>query len=523
MKKIIGFFILILLIGTTFSVVGLEDEKIEEIIMETTYDENNINQNLKKTNGLLQSPLIDINIEPVLEYSSNSQNMEYLPNYFNWRDHEGQDWTTPVKNQGMCGSCGIFAALGVLESVINIREGKPDLNPDLSEQYVMSCLPRAGGCSGSQVDWVYKYILNNDSDGNNNNGIIPETCFHYFADDTIPCSDKYENWLDYIIPISKYGSVQGFNNTKRRIMNRGPVVDYIEVNDNFTFWGLSNHDEEDYFPYEYREELNHAIMIVGWKDDPNIEHGGYWICKNSWGDKFGYNGFFNIEYESLGIGIYQSNWVDYDPNDVDWFPLPKSNGPYYGLINKSLTFHGDVTGDFPPFNYHWDFGDGSTSTEQNPTYMYLESGEYLVKFTVTDNRGISSFDETTAWIQETNQAPSIVSLEGPSEIKVGEHCYYNVTMSDPDQNPLYIYPVVFGFDSNVWLGPATPDQYDIYYHYFWKEEGDYLVKFKVMDPYGAESDWAVLEVTVAKSKSLNVFNPWISRLIERSPILELLI
>ena len=62
------------------------------------------------------------------------------PDYFNWMDYNGKDWTTPVKYQGNCGSCWDFAAVSALESVINIEEGIPNLNPDLSEQYILSCL-----------------------------------------------------------------------------------------------------------------------------------------------------------------------------------------------------------------------------------------------------------------------------------------------------------------------------------------------------------------------------------------------
>jgi thermitase len=38
-------------------------------------------------------------------------------------------------------------------------------------------------------------------------------------------------------------------------------------------------------------------------------------------------------------------------------------------------------------SWSWDFGDNSTSTEQNPGHTYTDAGKYTVKLTVTDNRG----------------------------------------------------------------------------------------------------------------------------------------
>ena len=38
-----------------------------------------------------------------------------LPPSFDWRDHLGSDWTTPVKDQQNCGDCWAFSAVGVSE------------------------------------------------------------------------------------------------------------------------------------------------------------------------------------------------------------------------------------------------------------------------------------------------------------------------------------------------------------------------------------------------------------------------
>ena len=37
--------------------------------------------------------------------------------------------------------------------------------------------------------------------------------------------------------------------------------------------------------------------------------------------------------------------------------------------------------------WHWEFGDGDTSTERHPAHTYAEPGTYPVKLTVTDEDG----------------------------------------------------------------------------------------------------------------------------------------
>ena len=46
----------------------------------------------------------------------------------------------------------------VFESMIKIREGNADLNPDLSEQYILSCLPSSGSCWGGNSLRAFHYL-----------------------------------------------------------------------------------------------------------------------------------------------------------------------------------------------------------------------------------------------------------------------------------------------------------------------------------------------------------------------------
>ncbi|WP_440950858.1 PKD domain-containing protein [Methanosphaerula subterraneus] len=59
------------------------------------------------------------------------------------------------------------------------------------------------------------------------------------------------------------------------------------------------------------------------------------------------------------------------------------------------TSHGDVTG------YEWNFGDGTTSTEQNPIHTYTDAGRYTVNFTVS---GAGSSDSLVK--------PDLITVQG---------------------------------------------------------------------------------------------------------------
>lgn len=84
---------------------------------------------------------------------------------------------------------------------------------------------------------------------------------------------------------------------------------------------------------------------------------------------------------------------------------------------RRVTFSGSGTdNDGSIAGYQWDFGDGTTSTEQNPTHVYTTDGAFTVKLTVYDNKGASgnvSHAVTVSAPAQTDTYGASVSADNP--------------------------------------------------------------------------------------------------------------
>jgi hypothetical protein len=66
---------------------------------------------------------------------------------------------------------------------------------------------------------------------------------------------------------------------------------------------------------------------------------------------------------------------------------------------EDVRFDPEIGGGFAPYSYEWDFGDGSTSTDQRPTHAYKADGYYTVTLKVTDDRGNWDSQERENYIE----------------------------------------------------------------------------------------------------------------------------
>lgn len=83
-----------------------------------------------------------------------------------------------------------------------------------------------------------------------------------------------------------------------------------------------------------------------------------------------------------------------------------------------LTVGFDSTGSIDPdgviVSYLWDFGDGTTSTSQNPVHTYTVPGDYVATLTVTDDQGVSSVNSARVGVTAPNILPVAVATANPT-------------------------------------------------------------------------------------------------------------
>lgn len=223
------------------------------------------------------------------------------PLSWDWRNVNGSNWMTPVRNQGHCGSCWAFGAIAAMEAIYNIKNDDPDIDIDLSEQYLVSCGMKycpigLYGCCGGTIYHTLSFL--------DNYGTVEESSFVYQAVDALgrnfddcnglmPSNDpvKCPSVDDSKYKIGSYYSLPTKDSIKNAISGYGPVIAAFDVYEDFY----------DYNEGIYKRNSNkyiggHIVSIVGYDDA-----GQYWICKNSWGSEWGEDGYFKINYGECKI------------------------------------------------------------------------------------------------------------------------------------------------------------------------------------------------------------------------------
>ncbi|OQD43094.1 hypothetical protein BUL40_08370 [Croceivirga radicis] len=150
------------------------------------------------------------------------------------------------------------------------------------------------------------------------------------------------------------------------------------------------------------------------------------------------------------------------------------------------------TDDVEIVDYLWDFGDGNSSTEVNPSHSFITAGEYTVVLTVTDGEGLTDTAELIILVTEPeNMAPVAVSN---ADVTSGEApLMVNFTGSNStDDVEIVDYLWDFG-DGNI-STEVNPSHSFI-------TAGEYTVVLKVTDGEGL-TDTAELIILVTEPENM---------------------
>jgi putative hemolysin len=224
-------------------------------------------------------------------------NGDYPPATLDWRNVSGENYMTPVKDQGLCSSCWAFAPVAIAESKFEINLGNPGLDPDLSEQHLVSCSP-AGNCShGGLLDEALAYI--------EEFGIADEADYPYEAHDS-PCKVD-GGWSHPLRRILEWDIITPENGVDM-LVNEGPVTFGFEVYSDFLAYsgGVYNHTWGSF-------EGLHAMALVGYDAEEQ-----YWIVRNSWGSGWGEGGYARISFDVPLYVLYYGTYPGLVVLGTDW-------------------------------------------------------------------------------------------------------------------------------------------------------------------------------------------------------------
>jgi hypothetical protein len=241
-----------------------------------------------------------------------------LPWSIDWRNFAGQNWMTPVRDQKRCGSCVAYGTAAAIEGYLNIVSQVSTLNIDLSEQHIFMC--GDGDCQ-----WGWKYFEGYQTVMKI--GITDEDCFPDtmgINGENVPCNKTcadIEDRLYRLKDYDDYGKPWGNNdiNEVKKLILKGPITtQFFVYRDIFSYKsGIYKHVTGEFLGA-------HVVAIVGYNDKER-----YFIVKNSWGPKWGDNGYFKISYDDADSEIAM---VNYHPIMDKINEVLKVETPSYGKI-----------------------------------------------------------------------------------------------------------------------------------------------------------------------------------------------
>lgn len=244
------------------------------------------------------------------------------PALFDWRNVGGDNFISPIKNQGGCGSCVAFGTAAAIDAAMRIAANTPvgssaNNIQDLSEAQLFYCGAGQQGITCTTGWWASAALSYCQ-----NTGLVPESSYPYTAGDQP--GNLPDNWQSLITKITCSSYLTDIQLMKNMLAASGPLVIpcFAVYQDFWVSYCGGVYKWNGTSPLVGR----HCVCLVGYDDNQQA-----WICKNSWGTGWGIGGYFLMGYGQCGIDASM-----YGVNSFSVvYPFNPSSNVYTLTLDKS--------------------------------------------------------------------------------------------------------------------------------------------------------------------------------------------
>lgn len=166
----------------------------------------------------------------------------------------------------------------------------------------------------------------------------------------------------------------------------------------------------------------------------------------------------------FGSGVDTGAYEFQSGNDP--LAMSLSASPSTGTVPLTVSFRGSATGGSSPYSFSWNFGDGQSSTSQNPEHTYSLAGNYTATLTVTDSQDAnasksaaisvitapSELVATASASPVSGTAPLAVNFRGSATGGTAPYSYgwtFGDGGSSPAQNPAHTYQAAGSYTATL--------------------------------------------------------------------------